>query len=393
MADLIKIAVVSDIHAFGRSANSHGSLLDYTGATSIPPPNPLRDLIETARATKLKADVLVCAGDISNRADPAGLQHAWSDLHKLAEALGNAELIATNGNHDLDSRFLMDDPDPDPKGALLRLEPAFPFVNPILSNQYWARNFAIVNHNSGVVFAVLNTSAYHGGKQEEIEHGRVSKRTIEELAAALENTMDARAHVLVCHHHPLPLRGWDKRADREFIQNGQELLNGILKATGTSWLVVHGHRHLPELVHGASTNNDVPFVFGAGSLGARMTGVPNQFHLLTLHQPPENDHASLTGTVKTLQWTDSMGWCTSRGNDGLPAECGFGYRGQVKRLLKSISALCQVDGYAKWGEVQTACPGVRFLIPESLRELETELEKAGLGILRDGSGKIVQVGK
>jgi 3',5'-cyclic AMP phosphodiesterase CpdA len=392
MTQIIKFLIVSDIHAFGAKENSSGSVLDYSPAVSSSP-NPLRDLIRQVQSTGMKADVLICAGDISNRADAAGLREAWKDLQELAKALGNAELIATNGNHDLDSRFLSNEIDPDPKGTLLSLDPPFPFSDKTLNNQYWARNFALVPHPSGVMMAVLNTCAYHGGLQSEINHGRVSKRTITELCEALEVTKGYKAHVLVCHHHPLPLNGWAGAADMEYIRNGQELLDGILKATSTSWLVVHGHRHTPRLVHGASDNNDVPFVFGAGSLGARLTGVANQFHMITLHVPPENDHASISGVVETWFWSDSTGWKLNTGTSRLPAECGFGYRGQVKRLVAKISEICNLRTYLTWNEVQELHPGVRFLMPDSLREFENELEVAGLAVMRDRQGRIAQVGK
>lgn len=392
MTRLIRLLVVSDIHAFGAKENSDGSLLDYS-PSAYPSPNPLRDLIRQAQTAGLQADVLICAGDISNRADSAGLKEAWKDLQELAKTLGNAQLIATNGNHDLDSRFLANDKDPDPKGALLALEPPFPFADLALNNQYWARNFALVPQPSGVMIAVLNTSAYHGGQQSEINHGRVSKRTITELCHALEQAKDYKAHVLVCHHHPLPLNGWAGGTDMEYIRNGQELLDGILKATSTSWLVVHGHRHTPRLVHGASDNNDVPFVFGAGSLGARITGVANQFHVVTLHVPPENDHASISGVVETWFWSDSTGWKFNSGSSRLPAECGFGYRGQVKRLVSKIAEICDVKTFVTWKEVQELQPGVRFLMPDSLQEFEDELECAGLAVMRDRHGRIAQVGK
>ena len=393
MTPLIKFLVVSDIHAFGKKEKSHGSLLDYSPQTN-PPPNPLRDLIDLAQKTGLRADVLICAGDISNQADASGLAAAWRDLQELARALGNAKLIATNGNHDLDSRYLENEKDPDPKGALLGLEPPFPFTDPNLNNQYWARNFALVPQSDDVLMVVLNTSAYHGGKQCEIDHGRVSKRTITELCSALKDTKGYKAHILVCHHHPLPLQGWAGGDDMEYIRNGHDLLSGLLNSTSTSWLVIHGHRHTPRLVHGASHNNDFPFVFGVGSLGARITGVSNQFHIVTLHSPPNtDDHASISGVVETWYWSDTTGWACNSSPVGLPAECGFGYTGRVKGLVTKVADMCASEPFVTWDEVVAQYPGVRYLMPDSLQKLETELEKSGIRVLRDRNGRVVQIGK
>jgi 3',5'-cyclic AMP phosphodiesterase CpdA len=391
MGKLVTIAIVSDIHAFSSKKNSIDSVLDYT--VSIPA-NPLTDLIKDAPGLGISADIVICAGDISNRADAKGLSLAWTDLQKLSTVMGNAQLIATNGNHDLDSRFLEEagEIDPDPKGALLALTPDFPFNDPILTNQYWARNFAVVRHESGVVIVVLNTSAYHGGKQDEMNHGRVSRRTVDAICKALEGFENAKAYVLVCHHHPMPLPRDAGTDDMEYIRNGQDLLDRLLKATGSSWLVVHGHRHVSRLIHGSSSSNAVPFVFGAGSMGARMTGIPNQFHLLTLCDPPISDHASVTGTVESWQWSDTQGWARAQSSSGLPPEFGFGYLGQVRHLCDQIENACGNE-FLNWEAVIGCIPGAKHLIPESFGELEELLEKRGINLLRDKSGRVVQVGR
>jgi hypothetical protein len=198
---------------------------------------------------------------------------------------------------------------------------------------------------------------------------------------------------LVCHHHPLPLSGWAGSDDTEFIRNGQILLDEISAVTSTSWLVIHGHRHLPQLIHGASNNNHIPFVFGAGSLGARVAGVPNQFHLLTLCTPPQSDHASISGVIETWLWTDANGWTAGTNNEALPGRCGFGYTGQIKYLADKISADCHSNGFNTWQEILSKFPSIGFLIPRAFEELETILQRLGINVLRDRHGKIVQVGK
>jgi hypothetical protein len=103
----------------------------------------------------------------------------------LSGALEANQTISTCGNHDLDSRYLATEVDPDPRGFLLSLKPPFPFNNELLNDRYWARNYAITTLPNGVVIVSLNSSAFHGGKPEEIDHGRVSRRTIDALAAEL----------------------------------------------------------------------------------------------------------------------------------------------------------------------------------------------------------------
>jgi 3',5'-cyclic AMP phosphodiesterase CpdA len=270
---LTRLLVVSDIHAFSSKDKAADSVLDLSASGSTAS-NPLADLLADARAGRFQCDVLVCAGDVCNRADAGGLTRAWSHLHDLRRELGATELIATCGNHDLDSRYLSGVPDPDPKGALLALDPGFPFSDEVRANKFWARNYAVVTLGD-MVLVNVNTSAYHGGVQAEIDYGRISKKTVAAIRAELAQLPTARAYVLLCHHHPLPLSGWGLEADSEFLKNGQELLDTLVGATKTTWLVVHGHRHKPRLMQGASNSSAAPFVLGAGSLGARVPGVPN----------------------------------------------------------------------------------------------------------------------
>lgn len=386
---LIRIAIVSDLHAYSSVKNSNNSLLDFSGST-LGAPNPLADLSAEIEEQKVTADILVCAGDICNQADYGGLERAWQELHSLRAKLGDAQLVATCGNHDLDSRFLLNESDPDPKGALLSLMPPFPFGDNELTNKFWAKNYAVLTHPSGTVIAALNTSAYHGGKQDEILHGRVSKRTIAALAAELKSHKDAPAHVLVCHHHPIPLSGAASVDDGEYIRNGQDLLDEIVSATGQSCLIIHGHRHKPRMLQGTSSRNAAPYILGAGSIGARISGVPNQFHIVNLYQSGENDHASVVGTVETWSWTDSSKW-SRLGHAGLPPFCGFGYQGQTKILAAKIAAIAN-PCFAKWDNVRSQIPSVELLMPDAWNQLEDELAKLGLTVLRDKNSRPVQVG-
>ena len=91
--------------------------------------------VEHALAASDIADIdyVLCAGDITNRADAPALERAWGMVASLASNLG-ARLIATAGNHDYASHSRDDPPDltadlpaeVDPKDALLQLDPQGP---------------------------------------------------------------------------------------------------------------------------------------------------------------------------------------------------------------------------------------------------------------------------
>ncbi len=72
-------------------------------------------------------------------------------------------MLATIGNHDLDSRGLEEETgdDFDPKGNVLLLDPPFPYDNNYRDNQYLARNFCIT-HSNDATFVNINSCAFHG---------------------------------------------------------------------------------------------------------------------------------------------------------------------------------------------------------------------------------------
>lgn len=389
---LVRLLVVSDIHAFSdREKKASGSVVDLSGGPGSNF-NPLDALVENAKRWGISPDFLVCAGDICNKADFGGLERAWAKLHRLREELGAQNVLATCGNHDLDSRFIIEQDDPDPKGALLALHPPFPFPEENLSNKFWARNYAIVQGPNNVVIVILNSCAFHGGEQTEIDHGRVSQRTIEELAKDLSRIENASAHILICHHHPIQLPGWQGRVDKDFMQRGQVLLDRLCTTTNSPWLIIHGHRHSPKLMHGASATNDTPFVFGAASLGARVAGVSNQFHVIDLHRSDAPDHASIVGRIQTWSWTDTTGWSALHSSGPMPNLCGFGYRGQIKLLAKQINQLLS-ENHLSWDKLIAKLPAVELLVPDSQVQLESELAALGINILRDQSGRYAQIGR
>lgn len=388
---LVKFAVISDMHAFADKKNSADSLLDLTGAVHGVS-NPLSDLIAKCADSRLKVDAVFCAGDICNRADSGGLQRAWELLHKLKDQLQATQLIATCGNHDLDSRHLSGDPDPDPKGALQSLVPGFPFDDEQLANKFWARNFVIHPLCEQVNVLNINSSAFHGGVANEIEYGRISYRTIDAIKAELRSIPRAVANIMLCHHHPTPKAGWNRNADPEFMKNGQVLIEAISEAAADGgWLIVHGHRHIPRIGQAESLSSEAPYVLGAGSLGARVLGVPNQFHIIELFSSGESNLAQLVGKISTWSWTETSKWTSVSHPGGLPGSCGFGFRGQVQNLASRIEM--RVGGaFCYWSDIRNLMPEIDYLLPADMEKLERILGRNSISISRSSDGVPVQVG-
>lgn len=389
----VRLAFLSDLHAFHPEHERVG--LSYLPTTqTAEEPNPFNDLADLVRREHLQADLLICAGDICDKADFRGFQYAWEKLNNLKCQLSSTELIATCGNHDLNSRHIEAKDDPDPKGALQAVVPQFPFVSDELTNHFWARNFVIFSPIQNVQVLVLNTSAYHGGSSGEERHGRVSKRTIDAIKQALAQSKQAELNILLCHHHVRPLKGlWGSAPDYEFMQKGGELLSMLTTETASPWLVLHGHRHTPNLEHSL---DPACVVVGASSFSAQVPGKLNQFHVIDMVV----DHTGaqpLLGKIETWSWTVTDGWQkrpTQSDDEGFPPVCGFGSVFQPRAVaLKIENFLGTAPAYVAWNEVLQHVPDLEFMTPTHFRQLENLLEETNIKFHRDRHGLLTQVGR
>lgn len=389
----VSLLVLSDVHAFVDSASAKGSCVNLAHKP-VKFENPLFDLSELISRKELVSDLVVCSGDICNQADADGFQAAWSLLNGLLPQLNAKALLATCGNHDLNSRLKkVRDEDPDPKGALQLVEPGFPTTSDAQNDHYWSRNFVIIEPIDSVVVLLLNTSAYHYGDENEIEHGRISARTIEAIERRLSaNYLDRKIYILVCHHQPAPSPLWPGRPDEGYMKKGQELLDRIGQLTGTSWLVVHGHLHQSELRYGSSRGGNSPVILAAGGFGVEEIGVCNQMHLIRFSLFDDAELSGPYGQVSTWRWSRGSGWRqqSAEGNKSLPAECGFGHHGPIQRFAQKLATLVG-RGFITWTE---ACKEVRslpYLLPDDIQRLKVELERLNIGCY-EADGRIFQLG-
>lgn len=388
----LRIAVISDLHAHLKDRPSIGQGdskdKDVSYLPANPGPgdhNPFGDLQRLIAAESINAELLICPGDICDRGDIAGFTYAWQQLQILQGRLGASELIATCGNHDLDSRYSSapSDDDPDPKGNLLQVDPPFPFGDKPETDQYWARNFATIRVNREVRVVSLNTSAYHGGKRGELEYGRVSSRTIKALVKTIEADTQASLNVLLCHHHLQPLHSWDNTIDDlQHVRKGADLISALTKATGSAWLIIHGHRHVPNISH--STSPPVA-IMGAGSFSRMGDTFTNQFHIIDVEVDPLSTTMPLCGEIRSWNWSRSNGWGTYVDHTkGLPPQCGFGYPGAVQGLIPKIFTALGNEPFLHWDAVVNTVPELRYLTPEQWQGLSREIQSNGLVVASVG---------
>jgi hypothetical protein len=224
--------------------------------------------------------------------------------------------------------------------------------------------------------AIVNSSAYHGGKPDEVEYGRVSTFTIGRLEEELKSTLvPPPVNIVLCHHHPHQFPEAFEEDDTEVMKNGQKLLELIGSGQHGNWIVIHGHKHHARLAYAQGVNSS-PIVMGAGSFSAAIypelqPEARNQFYLLEL---PLDSLFGLVGTIRSWDWTP-RGWTPATARSGLPAVCKFGCRDAIASLALRIDRLLGPKTAENWTYILGELPEVEYLLPEPLDTLITVLDR------------------
>jgi predicted phosphodiesterase len=397
---MARFLILSDIHACeddpaSPQASSYVSSFNSAATARL---DPLSDLARLIKDDALTPDYILCAGDITNRSSPTAFNYAWGRLHALADACAG-RLIATVGNHDLDSRFIANKFDP--RGYAMSLQPTIPVAERLAFLEFWAQNFTVLSFDDCNI-AVLNTAAYHGiGKdiENEIEHGRISDVTLEKLEQELASVEARATNILLCHHHPI--RGDVGDHDLIGVTRGGEKLIDMLGRASSPWIIVHGHKHVPDLFYGHGGGSNAPVVLGSASFSAQVNRDaqnknPNQVHLLvTDPQGAIADGLTYAGSVLSWTWQAGVGWSKAKGAHGLPFMTGFGYKASTDVLAQKIDSLLQAGArnHLGWKEAQEAVASIGRLVPADFRSFREALRKLDLMILSDDEGEYAQIGR
>jgi hypothetical protein len=388
------VAVLSDIHAHSKSRldpkEAEPSYVEISAPESAAV-NPFAAVEELVRSEGLTADVLVCAGDMGDKATPEAVQYAWKRVRRLQSELQAPILLAATGNHDMDSRAINDY---DARGILLDLDD-YPFQNEALNNEYWAHNVVVQTHPA-FRSVLLNSSAYHG-YVDEWQHGRISRRTREYLRSKLEKSPDPGINLLVTHHQLYKFGGVDL-GDQSEMRDASALLDDLGSGEFGSWLVIHGHRHWPAVSH-AGGGRAAPVVFSAGSFSAVLYAeiqslARNQFYLLEIEDTSPG--YPVRGRFRAWDWVSDHGFLPAQQRSGLAHSGGFGgelngtqLADKVHEYFSSVGA-----GYLEWADVRAAVPEVSYAMPSDFGHFQRVLSAThGLELLTHANGDPAQIGK
>lgn len=382
----VRIAVLSDIHAYSTRETTRPSFSPT--AERRDDRDPLGDLARLIDREELEVDALLCGGDLGDRADADAIRAVWQHLPSLRDRMHAHHLVATAGNHDVDSRFLRSPYDA--RETLQRLDPPFPGGSAHEADLYWGPSHFLVQHTEHLRIVTLDTTGFHGAPGEEA-HGRLSQLTVQRLAAALRETAAPSVNILLTHHQPLP--------DGDIPDDGRgasaELLSLLTSGQVGRWMIIHGHRHWPAVGY-ASAQTDSPIVFSAGSLSAvlytgRQPQPRNQFYVVDF---VTSWPTGLAGTIEAWDWYAGSGWQPARRSSGLAHKAAFGYRGSLRRAADQIAQLVRTTTlpWLEWREITFDIPELAFLLPRQFDELVAILRaEPGLALVLADTGTDLQI--
>lgn len=327
--------------------------------------------------------LVLCAGDMTDKADGGPLTQVWDDLNWLANEL-SAPLVATSGNHDYDSRAAVDVL---PFKSLQSLEPPFPFGTDADRDRYFSRQHAVF-HNSDVVVVSANSAAHHGySKDGEPEHnfGHYDDALAESIKKSLLEIGDLPpVRVFLTHHHLNQLPDFDTEERSSSI--GHENVIRCLGEYG-DWLIVHGHKHRGWIQY-ASGSGDSPPLFSSSSYSADFGGGPfaekvrHQFHVIEFASSQADGLTGAHGTVTT--WTHSpIGWEISGADEDLPGNTGFGWKTSISGLAARLREATTSRLVLTRDDISALEPRLRFLTFDDLRRL--------VRVLASGTPKVLAV--
>ncbi len=365
MTSAFRLAILSDLHAAPKASSPlTGEVKLFTDQEHVAPTeHPIRGLKALIDNNKLKADVVVCPGDMTNKANAQALSYVWSSLHEIRGLLGAQGVVATVGNHDVDSRG--HSVDSFPRESLMRLDPPFPAGASNISDKYWAHGYCFQEFGEAR-FLVINTCWLHESR-DELERGVVTDYTLERIRAELLELPKVKVNFAVFHHHPHPHTDLKLGFD-DVIRNGQKLLD-LLSEDG-HWMVIHGHKHHPKVEY-AQGQFRQPIVLACGSFSGRLEGdnalvSKNYFHIVEVLR----SGGRLAGKISSWNWIPGLGWSKySSTMPGFPCEVGFGSSANVDQLAVSVEKWIGKSAAVTWSVLIGQEPELLFLMPRQLKEL------------------------
>src|SRR3546814_398838 len=99
----LKLAIISDLHCHPINMENDVTYLPSDKLRSPSNDHPVESLLKIIKKEGISTDYTLCPGDFTDKASVIGFISGWNYSLEIHRALNSKEIIATLGNHDVDS--------------------------------------------------------------------------------------------------------------------------------------------------------------------------------------------------------------------------------------------------------------------------------------------------
>ena len=372
----LRIAVVSDLHCHPERAE-YSKNNSYLFSDKLRSPNnehPVENLLELIKKESLQVDLVLSPGDFTDHCDKQGFLSGWSYVNEISQALKAKDVVATIGNHDVDSRHIYSQYSFD---IAKKIKQNFPLKEEQILKDFWANGYAFIEEQDYQILVINSTHFHtHYNKENEIENpaikGKIDLTQVEEIEKYLiVNNNPSKIKITLCHHHPVDHSRFGL-GEHDVIENGQELMNVLGKHKFD--LIIHGHKHDPWLRYINTSSGFLLPILSSGSFSATnqiiFTTKFNYFHIIEI----QKDSQSLsTGKIDTLTYKNKIGWKRDK-DDGFYPYTGFGFLDDLNIIVDEIEEIMSNFEVTKWEFILSKIPSIENLIPDKIEELQDRLK-------------------
>ena len=78
---------------------------------------------------------------------------------------------------------------------------------------------------------------------------------IEAIIKKYSYKSEKELNILVCHHHPYKMVHLENNLDTESMDGGDSLGNILIESDKGPWLIIHGHKHIPQIRYAPSPSS------------------------------------------------------------------------------------------------------------------------------------------
>lgn len=364
----LNISIISDLHChYGENGDKDTFLTsDLLRSPSVD--HPVENLEQLIKKDKLKTDLTLCPGDFTNKSDKQGFISGWNYVIEINKCLKSKEIIATLGNHDVDSYEKVSNYNLEiAKG----IKKGFPLIKEHERDVFWSKGCVFVERKNYRVL-VINSAHFHYNKSNA-ESGKVDFNLLDYVKEYLDEKKDDKIKIALTHHQPIEHSTFDVDIDDKII-NGKKLLE--LLGEYKFDLFIHGHKHDPLLEYYTTSKNNFKIpIFSSGSFSATsnqiFTGKKNNFHIIEMIK---HGNSPSLGRIKTWTFMVKNGWKIVQDDAGFHPFTGFGFSDNVKTLADNIIKCVGEEKIYDWSDIVKNYPEVEYLIPSEADEL-TEILK------------------